>query len=104
VSGGNGYTKLTEEYQDQSYAPARFTYLSVAFAKEYVAATIKHPPEEWAEFQRWEMQQRLEREVRELKLALWLNKLEGYHGILREAIHVQVVAQRIIDEMVRRNE
>jgi len=102
VSGGNGYTKLTEEYQDKSYAPARIAYLGAAFAKEYVAATIKHSPEEWAALKRWEMQQYLEREVRELKLALWLNELEGDHGIIREAIHVQVVAQRIIDEMVRR--
>jgi len=102
VSGSNGYTKLTEEYQDQSYAPARLVYLGVAFAKEYVAATVKHPPEEWAALERWEMPRHLEREVRELKLALWLNELEGDHGILREALHVQVVAQRIIDEMVRR--
>ena len=99
----SGYTMLAEEFAGKDYTPARLSHFSAIFAKEYVAALVKHPPKEWARFERWEMHQHHEREVRELQLALWLNELEGEHGILREAVHVQVVAQRIIDEMSRRS-
>ena len=77
--------------------------ISPLFKVELELALQKHPPEEWAEFKDWEMQQQLEREVCELEVALWINDLHGDHGILREAVHVQVVAQRIIDEMERRS-
>jgi hypothetical protein len=73
------------------------------FAQEYAAALAKHPESRWSTYERWEMFQKLKLETRELHLALWINDLDGEHGILREATHVQVVAQRIIEEMTRRN-
>ena len=97
MSDCSGYTSMAEKFDGVDYAPARLAYLGSVFSKEYVAALTKHPPEEWAEFDRWEMHQHLSREVHELQLALWCNKLDGEHGIIREA-----VAQRIIDEMIRR--
>jgi hypothetical protein len=73
------------------------------FAQEYAVALVKYPELLWQAYERWEMLQKLKREVRELELALWVNDIHGEHGILREATHVQVVAQRIIDEMTRRS-
>jgi len=103
VSDCSGYTSMAEEFAGTDYAPARLSYFGGVFLKEYTAALSKHTPEEWAAFERWEMHQCLEREVGELKRALWCNEMDGEHGIIREAVHVQVVAQRIMDEMLRRH-
>ena len=72
------------------------------FKTEFGLAVQKHPPQEWAEMHPADMHRELLREVDELNLSLWLDDLDGEHGIIREAVHVQVVAQRIIDEMIRR--
>jgi len=73
------------------------------FKIELDLAIQKHPQEEWEEMHPSDMHGELLREVDELKRALWAGELDGDHGIIREAVHVQVVAQRIIDEMERRS-
>jgi len=77
--------------------------MPTTFAKEFTTAMQKYTPALWAGLHRWQMHQYLKREVRELQRALWVNDLHGEHGIIVEATHVQVVAQRIIDEMTRRS-
>lgn len=74
----------------------------MTFQVEFDRALKKYPPEMWADLHLIEMHMALLREVEELKVALWKGDLDGEHGIIREAIHVQVVAQRIADEMKRR--
>lgn len=72
------------------------------FITEYELAHEAYPPITWAKMHRQEMHRALEREVNELKTALWADDLNGDHGIIKEALHCQVVAQRIIDECSRR--
>lgn len=72
------------------------------FQEEFNRAVVKYSPELWADLDQMMMIHALEREVDELKTALWKDDYQGEHGIAREAVHVQVVAQRIIDEMGRR--
>lgn len=73
------------------------------FKIELEMAIQKHPQAEWEKMQPFDMHGELLGEVDELKSALWAGELNGDHGIIREAVHVQVVAQRIIDEMKRRH-
>lgn len=72
------------------------------FKVELSRARTKYSPELWAKMHPQEMHEALFREVDELKSALWKGDLDGEHGIIRESIHVMVVAQRIQDEMRRR--
>ena len=71
-------------------------------ATEMARAKAKYPPGMWAALHPQEMAAALLREAEELKTALWSGDLHGEHGILRESLHVQVVAIRISEEMERR--
>lgn len=72
------------------------------FQTELSRALQKYPPAVWAAMECDEMVDRLILEAEELRRALLMGDLEGNHGILVEAVHAQVVAQRIMDEMRRR--
>jgi hypothetical protein len=77
---------------------------SALFKAEYERALTKYPAELWRTLHPTEMIAALLREVTELHLALWNGDLDGLHGSTREAVHVQVVAERISEEMRRRGE
>lgn len=72
------------------------------FAKEMARAKEKYPADLWDTIHPSDMLDALHREADELKTALWASDLDGEHGILRESLHVQVVACRISAEMKRR--
>ncbi len=72
------------------------------FAEEMARAKEKYPADLWDTIHPSDMLYALHREVDELKTALWANDLNGLHGILREGMHVIVVATRIRAEMKRR--
>ena len=81
-----------------------FQKMPFPFSIEHARAIAKYPPELWEKLHPQEMHDYMLQEADELKAALWREDLYGEHGIIREAVHVQVVAQRIIDEMRRRHE
>lgn len=72
------------------------------YNQELQRGIAKYPPELWATLDGVQMIHALEREVEELKTALWKGELEGDHGIVKESFHVQIVAYRIREEMKRR--
>jgi hypothetical protein len=77
--------------------------ISPTFQAEFKRAVEKYPQAIWEEMHPADMHQRLLLEADELKHALWIGDFGGEHGIIIEAVHVQVMAQRIINEMSRRN-
>ena len=72
------------------------------FKVEKSRAYIKYPQSLWESMTHWDMYRALEQEMLELHAAFHRNEISGEHGVIRESIHVQVVAQRIQDEMSRR--
>jgi hypothetical protein len=77
---------------------------SALFKAEYARALADHPPGKWQGMHPADMLADLQKEVNEVARALWANDLAGDHGIVKECLHVQIVATRISEEMRRRGE
>lgn len=72
------------------------------YTAERERAEREHPASEWANKTPDEMFSDLFNEVSELGIAVEADDLHGPHGVLIEALHVRIVAERIAEEMVRR--
>ena len=93
------FNPIAQDHADQGML---IKALESEFAEEMARAKEKYPAELWAKLHPWDMAQALKAEFDELYLALWSEDLNGEHGILKEAMHVEVVARRIVSEMKRR--
>lgn len=83
-------------------AKRRKAKMHTTYQAEFDKAVAKYPPELWSTMHPQHMHEALLQEASELHTALWNGDLDGEHGIIRESIHVEIVARRIREEMTRR--
>ena len=73
------------------------------FSAEYARGKERYPDSLWSTLTYPRMMFALIAEVWELCKALWRGRIYGEHGAIREAVHCQVVLERIIEELSKRN-